>query len=70
MNAVEIEAAVSELANSGPDSAESPVFFLEDLAAPNPTNRQAEKVVPTARISGLVLQRNNINLVVARASNP
>ncbi len=66
MNAVEIEAAVSELAASPFDAAEFPFQFLVALGNKDNTIAKLRKGVSNASdVPNGVLQRNNIHLAVA-----
>ena len=69
MNAVEIEEAVSALAEAPFESAEFPYQFLEAFGnKPNTLKRLRAGATNQSDLPGGVLQRNNIHLIVCRGS--
>lgn len=64
MNAVEIEEAISELAEQPFDAAEFPYQFLEAFGNKATTIRQLRKGTSNSSDIGGVLQRSNIHIKV------
>ena len=64
MNAVEIEEAISELAEQPFDAAEFPYQFIQAFGAKSTTIKRLRKGDTNGSDMGGVLQRNNIHIMV------